>query len=122
MTKPNIVVIITDGHRRDTVGAFGSQVCKTPNMDRLAAGGMCFDWAFTPTGLCSPARASFLSGTYAHEHGVMTNVVLHPLRRNLSPSADRLTPALREAGYRLGHVGKWHVNQQMTALDFGFDY
>lgn len=121
MTKPNIVVIITDGHRRDTVGAFGSQVCKTPNMDRLAAGGMCFDWAFTPTGLCSPARASFLSGTYAHEHGVMTNVVLHPLRRNLSPSADRLTPALREAGYRLGHVGKWHVNQQMTALDFGFD-
>ena len=119
--KPNILFVVTDQQRRDTVGAYGSTVCKTPNMDRLAAGGMCFDWAFTPTGLCSPVRASLLCGLYAHSHKVLTNVSLHPIRESLPMSADRMTPALKDAGYNLGFVGKWHVNETETPADFGYD-
>jgi arylsulfatase A-like enzyme len=120
---PNVLVIVTDQQRRDTVGAYGSRLCRTPNMDRLAADGIRFDRAYTPTGLCSPVRSSFFSGTYPHEHEVLTNVALHPIRQSLRRSHDRLTPVLAGSGYRLGYVGKWHVSHHETPLDFGFhDY
>lgn len=90
-------------------------------MDRLAADGMRFDRAYTPIGLCSPARSSLLTGVYPHAHHVLTNVSLHPVRQSLPRSADRLTPALKSAGYRTGYVGKWHVSSTQTPIDFGFD-
>lgn len=121
MSRPNILLIVTDQQRRDTVGAFGSPICRTPAMDALAAQGMCFDRAYTPVGLCSPVRGSLFTGTYPHEHGVLNNVSLHPIRVSLPAVADRLTPALREAGYRRGYVGKWHVSEHETPLDFGFE-
>lgn len=121
MRRPNIVLIVTDQQRVDTIGAFGSPICTTPAMDRLAAEGMCFDNAFTPCGLCSPVRCSLLSGYYPHGHKVLTNVSLHPIRESLEPKADRLTPALKAAGYRQGAVGKWHVHKNLSPLDFGFD-
>ncbi len=121
MRCPNILMIVSDQQRRDSVGAYGSPICRTPNMDRLAAGGMTFDRAFTPTGLCSPVRASFFSGVYPHAHKVLTNVALHPIRESLAPSADVVTPALKSAGYRMGYVGKWHVSHHDSPLDFGFD-
>lgn len=121
MSNPNIVLVVTDQQRRDTVGAYGSTLCRTPNMDRLAAQGMRFDSAYTPCGLCSPVRCSLLSGYYPHGHKVLTNVSLHPVRESLAPADDRLTPALKSAGYRCAAVGKWHVNKDLTPLDFGFD-
>lgn len=122
MKKPNILVIVTDQQRLDTVGAYGSKVCRTPNMDALAAGGLRFNNAYTPTGLCSPVRCSLLSGYYPHEHKVLTNVALHPIREELDPAQDRLSPALKQAGYRLGYVGKWHVSKR-PPTDFGYqDY
>ena len=122
MSQPNILMIVTDQQRVDTVGAYGSKVCRTPNMDRLAGDGLRFDSAFTPTGLCSPVRCSLLSGYYPHEHKVLTNVSLHPIREELGVDQDRLSPALEAAGYRLGYVGKWHVSK-LPPTNFGYaDY
>tara|TARA_A100001037_G_scaffold92575_2_gene83940 strand:- start:3057 stop:3263 length:207 start_codon:yes stop_codon:yes gene_type:complete len=59
---PNIVMIVTDQQRRDTIGIYGSSVCRTPNIDRVAAEGIRFDNAYTPTGLCPPVRCSLLTG------------------------------------------------------------
>ena len=117
---PNIVMIVTDQQRRDTVGAYGSKICRTPHMDRLAQEGLSFDRAFTPTGLCSPVRCSLLTGVYPHEHRVLTNVGLHPVRAELAPDDDRLSSGLRSAGYRLGYVGKWHVSSDEPPA-FGYE-
>lgn len=111
MTKPNILMIVTDQQRRDTVGVYGSEMCRTPNMDRLAKTGLRFDNAFTPTGLCSPVRCSLLTGLYPHGHKVLTNLGLHPIREQLEPEDDLLSAAIKKAGYRLGYVGKWHVSK-----------
>jgi len=119
---PNVLMIVSDQQRRDTVGVYGSRLCRTPNMDRIAAEGMRFDRAYTPTGLCSPTRASFFAGTYPHAHKVLTNVSLHPIRESLSVDADRLTPILKRHGYRLGYVGKWHVSDSQSPLAFGFEH
>lgn len=120
MASPNILIVVTDQQRLDSVGAYGSTVCKTPNMDRVAAAGMRFNQAFTPTGLCSPVRCSLLSGVYAHEHRVLTNVGLHPVRAQLEPEDDRMSAALKGAGYRMGYVGKWHVSK-LDPPAFGYD-
>ena len=66
--RPNILMIVTDQQRRDTIGAYGSAICRTPNIDRIATEGIRFDNAFTPTGLCSPVRCSLLTGLYPHGH------------------------------------------------------
>jgi arylsulfatase A-like enzyme len=121
MRPPNILLVVTDQQRLDTVGAYGSTICRTPAMDRLAAEGMVFDRAYTPCGLCSPVRCSLLSGVYPHSHKVLTNVALHPIRESLAPAADRLTPVLKAAGYRQGCVGKWHVSKTDGPQAFGFD-
>ena len=81
---------------------------------------MRFDNAFTPTGLCSPVRCSLLSGVYPHEHRVLTNVGLHPVREQLEPDDDLLGQALKQAGYAMGCVGKWHVSKKEPP-EFGYD-
>lgn len=121
MKAPNVVMIVTDQQRRDTLGVYGSDIARTPNLDRLASRGMTFDYAFTPIGLCSPARSSLLTGVYPHSHGILTNVHLHPVRKQLDPERDRLFRPLKSAGYRLGYIGKWHVNTHEDPLAFGFD-
>lgn len=86
-------MIVTDQQRRNTIGAYGSANCRTPNIDRIAAEGIRFANAFTPTGLCSPVRCSLLTGLYPHGYKVLTN-------------------AMVTNGYRLGYVGKWHVSAE----------
>lgn len=119
--QPNIVLIVTDQQRRDTIGAYGSTIAQTPNIDRLAAQGMTFDYAFTPCGLCSPTRSSLLTGVYPHTHQVLTNVRLHPVRTQLEPEADILSGGLRQMGYRLGYAGKWHVHADKDPTAYGFE-
>ena len=114
-------MIVTDQQRRDTIGAYGSPICNTPNVDRLSKEGVTFDYAFTPCGLCSPVRSSFFSGVYPHEHEVLTNVALHPVRTQFPPEKDIVCRGLKEQGYRMGYVGKWHVNHYQTPLEFGFE-
>src|SRR6185503_10252861 len=89
---------------------------KTPNIDRIAHEGVRFANAFVTTSLCSPSRASFLSGLYAHAHGVVNNFTEYP--QDL-PSYPR---ALKAAGYQTAYIGKWHMGEENDEARPGFDY
>jgi N-acetylglucosamine-6-sulfatase len=102
-TRPNIVFILTDDHRYDAFGFMDKPWLKTPNMDRLAGEGVHFQNSFVTTSLCSPSRASFLTGQYASCHGV---------KNNLTPWRDdnvTFLEVLHANGYNTGFVGKWHM-------------
>ena len=77
-TKPNVLFVLTDDQRADAIGLGGSKYLKTPNIDRLGKEGVYFKNAFCTTSLCSPSRASILSGLYAHKHGVVNNFTEYP--------------------------------------------
>ena len=122
MTRPNILFILTDQQRFDTLGANGNEICRTPSTDRLALEGVNFTHAFTPTSLCSPARASLLTGLYSHNH-TMANLTTAPVS-GVSDLPDHLVTyamLLGDAGYRTGYVGKWHTGKNKSPLHWGFD-
>ena len=113
--RPNIIMFVSDQQRMDTVSAYGlNGVCKTPNIDAVAGRGALFESAFTPSALCSPARASLFTGLYPHKNGVALND--GTLKENIADLAG----CLREAGYSCGYSGKWHVDKHKGASDFGF--
>ena len=113
--QPNVVVLMSDQQRLDTVSCYGlNEVCRTPHIDALAARGVRFDSAFTPTAICSPARASFYTGLYPHKHGVTANGLC------LREGVRGLNHYLDEAGYRCGYAGKWHVDEQTGPTGYGF--
>jgi N-acetylglucosamine-6-sulfatase len=101
--QPNIVFILVDDMRWDELGAAGNPFLETPNMDRLAREGIRFLNAFATTPLCSPSRASLLTGQYARTHGIIDNTA--------RPSHDLPTfpRELQRAGYTTGFFGKWHM-------------
>jgi N-acetylglucosamine-6-sulfatase len=101
--RPNILFILSDDHRWDALSHVGHPAARTPNLDRLAREGVLFENAFCTTSLCSPSRASFLTGMYAHTHGV---------RNNMTPWNNAhvtFLEMLHGAGYETGYVGKWHM-------------
>lgn len=100
---PNVLFVLTDDHRHDALGCAGHPWLDTPNLDRIAAEGVRFSDAFVTTSLCSPSRASFLSGQFAHEHGVCGNE-----ENDLPASTPTFATELQSAGYRTGFIGKWH--------------
>lgn len=114
--KPNIVFILSDDHRYDFMGFTGAVPgLKTPNMDRLAAEGAHMSNAFVSTSLCSPSRASILTGQYAHTHTIVDNQ---------APLPDDLTffpQYLQEIGYKTGFFGKWHMGNTDDMPQPGFD-
>lgn len=102
--RPNIVFLMPDQLRQQSVGCLGNPEVRTPNIDRLASDGTTLTHAFANTPVCCPARAVLLTGQYVHRNGMVAN----DLRlREDSPSFAR---SLREAGYRTGFVGKWHLD------------
>ena len=107
--RPNVLVIITDDQRWDALGCLGHPLLKTPNLDRLAAEGARFANAFVTTSLCSPSRATMLSGLYAHRHGVLNNFTEYP---DALPSYPK---RLLEAGYETAYFGKWHMGETNDA-------
>lgn len=108
MTQPNILLIITDQQRADTLGFVGRTPCRTPHIDRLAAEGVSFGRAMTTSPLCAPARASIFTGQYPHQVNMMQNdKQLHAL--------PVLTDLLRARGYHSACAGKWHLDAQVPA-------
>jgi N-acetylglucosamine-6-sulfatase len=114
--RRNIVFILTDDHRFDFAGALGHPWLKTPHLDRLVRGGACFRNAFVTTSLCSPSRASILTGRYMHAHKVVDNFT------PLDPSIPTFPEMLQKAGYRTGFVGKWHMGGESDERRAGFDH
>lgn len=107
--RPNILVVMTDQQPISTIGAYGNQQVKTPNVDRLAREGMRFDQFHIAAFACSPSRACYWTGRWSHRHGVVTNDVV--LRDDI-PTLGSLT---RAAGYQAAFVGKWHLGGTMYA-------
>ncbi|MGB5746849.1 MAG: sulfatase [Desulfobacterales bacterium] len=103
---PNIIFILTDDHRWDAMSSMGHPFIKTPHLDRLADEGILFENAFVTTSLCSPSRASFLTGQYPHRHGVVTN---HTPWDNRNVTFLEL---LKTKGYETAFIGKWHMPGQ----------
>lgn len=119
---PNILMIVTDQERFDVLGCNGSSVCETPVLDELALRGVRFENAFTPTALCSPARGSLFTGLYPHAHGVLNNTHDSPaIAHELDKTHATTASLLKEVGYRLGYVGKWHLGRELGPDQHGFD-
>jgi arylsulfatase A-like enzyme len=103
--KPNILVILIDDLRYDEFGAGGHPYMKTPHIDRLAYEGALFERAFHTTSICSPNRASIMTGQYASRHGIIDNVA----RGAMSHRLPNYHLELQKLGYHTAHVGKWHM-------------
>ncbi|VWX61652.1 Sulfatase [Burkholderiales bacterium 8X] len=114
--RPNIVFILTDDHASHAIGAYGSVVNHTPRLDELARAGVRFDNCFATNSLCTPSRASLLTGTYSHINGVSTLVT------PIDASQPTFISQLKAEGYRTAMVGKWHMGDGPGHDPEGFDY
>ncbi|MDG2124322.1 MAG: sulfatase-like hydrolase/transferase, partial [Verrucomicrobiales bacterium] len=114
--RPNILFVLTDDQRADYLSCAGHPFLKTPHIDRLAAEGARFTNTFVTTSLCSPSRASILSGLYAHAHGVSNNFTDYP------KDLDSYPLHLQAAGYETAYIGKWHMGEDNDNPRPGFDH
>ena len=114
--RPNVLFILTDDQRADAMSIAGNKYLQTPNMDRIGKEGVYFRNTFCTTSLCSPSRASILSGVYAHTHGVRDNFTEYPTAVKSFPMA------LQEAGYKTAYIGKWHMGEGNDSPRPGFNY
>ena len=122
VASPNILLLLSDQERYDVSHPNGPCV-DTPHMDTLRDEGMTFERAYTPTSICSSARASLLSGYYPHTHGMRNNChEPDAILRNLPSDIPTFGEFLTDAGYENTYIGKWHVGVDQRPEDFGFDY
>ena len=113
--RPNILFIMSDDHGKQAIGSYGSVINETPHMDRIADGGMRLDNCFCTNSICSPSRATILTGTYSHVNGVLA----------FNPFDGRqitFPKLLQAAGYQTAVIGKWHLGQGGVSAPQGFDY
>ena len=103
-TQPNVLWICTDQQRYDTIGALGNPHVHTPHIDRLAAEGVAFSHAFCQTPICTPSRASFLTGMYPSTLHACTNG-----NDTWAEAAPLVTKLLADSGYDCGLAGKLHL-------------
>ena len=115
--KPNFLVILIDDLRFDEFGAGGHPYMRTPHIDRIAHEGALFERAFHTTPICSPNRASIVTGQYASRHGIIDNVA----RDAMSHRLPNYHLHLQKLGYRTAHIGKWHMGNYGGPRP-GYDY
>jgi arylsulfatase A-like enzyme len=111
-SKPNIIYIMSDDHDADAISIYNKALVKTPNIDRLANGGMRFTKAFVGNSICSPSRATLLSGQHSHANGIKDN------RTPWDTARKHLCHIMHDAGYETALIGKWHLH----SLPRGFDH
>lgn len=113
--QPNIIFIMSDDHAAHAMSCYGSRINQTPNLDRIASGGMRFDNCFCTNSICTPSRAAILTGTYNHVNGVTT------LDTHLDNRLQTYPKLLQQAGYQTAIFGKWHLGQGPAHCPTGFD-
>jgi len=114
--RPNLLYIMTDDHAAHAMSCYESSINETPNMDRIAAEGMRFQNCFCTNSICTPSRATILTGQYEHVHGVKT------LGDRIDRERDLFVKRLQGAGYQTCLVGKWHLGTGAENRPSGFDY
>lgn len=111
--RKNIVIIISDDHAYQTIGAYGSDYATTPNIDRIAQEGTVFTKAYVTNSICGPSRATILTGKYSHKNGFKDNET-----SNFDHGQDLFVKRLQQAGYKTAWIGKQHLGNEPQ----GFDY
>ena len=114
-SRPNILFIMSDDHAAHAMSCYGSRINRTPNLDRIADGGMRFDNCFCTNSICTPSRATILTGTYNHVNGCTT------LATHMDNGLVTYPKLMGEQGYQTAIFGKWHLGQGPTHCPTGFD-
>ncbi len=113
--KPNIIYIMTDDHAAGATGMYGGRLASlnpTPNLDRLGSEGMVFDNCFVTNSICTPSRASIMTGQYSQANGVLD------LWHELDTEKQYLPQEMKKLGYKTAMIGKWHLHSEPEAFDY----
>lgn len=111
--RPNILIIVSDDHAYQTIGAYGSRFMKTPAIDRIAKEGVVFNNAYVTNSICGPSRAVILTGKYSHKNGFKDNENSH-----FDGDQNTFIKELQRSGYLTSWIGKWHLE----SVPQGFDH
>ena len=115
-TRPNVLFIMSDDHASHAISAYGSRINATPQIDRISEGGMRFNNCFCTNSICTPSRATILTGTYNHINGVTT------LSTHMDGRLLTYPKLMQQQGYQTAIVGKWHLGHGGIHDPTGFDY
>jgi arylsulfatase A-like enzyme len=113
--RPNILFIMSDDHASQAIGAYGGRLAEldpTPNIDALAKAGMRFDAVFCHNSICTPSRATILTGQYSQANGVLD------LNGHLTADKQTLPLQMKQAGYHTAMIGKWHLKKEPASFDY----